>query len=61
MTFWDVHAKAEAAHKEAEEARRPPSSQNAPMKCARCGVVDTDVLLGYCAPCAAPDDYTGGM
>jgi len=50
MSFWDEHAKAEAAHDEARRAQLPPSSQNAPARCA-CGHVGEDVILGVCGPC----------
>lgn len=51
MSFWEEHAKAEAAHVEAERAKAPPSAQDAPSGCVDCGQVRADVLLGYCSPC----------
>lgn len=56
MGFWDDHAKAEAAHAEAEAAKAPPPrlySQNAPAECLRCGHEGADVMFGLCAPCDA--------
>lgn len=50
MSFWDEHAKAEAAHVEAQKAKLPPSAQNAPSRCV-CGHVGADVVIGVCDAC----------